>query len=60
MKPIDKYSTSIPKYFGLSKRSTLTFYLESYFDNFDKTLPGPGTHEEKRMNKTLCPEWKIG
>ncbi len=55
----DKYDYG-PKSFGLSARSTICIYSDSFVDAGDKTLPGPGTHADLRFNKTNPPEWKIG
>ena len=50
----DKYDYG-PKSFGLSARSNWFCYLASWFDSGDKTLPGPGQHQNTRFNKTNPP-----
>ena len=32
----------------------------SFVDEGDKTIPGPGTHENVRMNQTNPPTWRLG
>jgi hypothetical protein len=55
----DKYDYG-PKSFGMSARSNPFHILDSFVDEGDKTLPGPGTHENVRMNQTNPPTWKVG
>ena len=38
----------------------LRLYSASWFDNGDKTLPGPGAHDNVRLDKTNPPGWKLG
>jgi hypothetical protein len=55
----DKYDYG-PKSFGLSARSTFYINPASFVDDGDKTIPGPGTHENVRFNQTNPPTWRVG